>query len=117
MKGEEIIDTLRTCGVSDHKIKVLTPIIHNVAWMREQLDTERNNIVGGLVIDYDNGGGQSGIRENPHFKAYESLWKSYMIGMGKILDAMPKEAVVADDEPVAPKSVLALVRERHGKGA
>ena len=30
-----------------------------------------------LVIDYDNGGGQSGIRENPHYIAYEKLMSTY----------------------------------------
>lgn len=30
-----------------------------------------------LVIPYDNGGGQSGIRENPAFIAYEHLLGSY----------------------------------------
>lgn len=30
-----------------------------------------------LVIEYDNGGGQCGIRENPHYVAYEHLLSSY----------------------------------------
>lgn len=30
-----------------------------------------------LVIEYDNGGGQKGIRENPHYTAYEHLLASY----------------------------------------
>lgn len=30
-----------------------------------------------LVIEYDNGGGQCGIRENPHYVAYEHLLASY----------------------------------------
>jgi len=30
-----------------------------------------------LVIEYDNGGGQSGIRENPFYPAYEKLLTSY----------------------------------------
>jgi hypothetical protein len=30
-----------------------------------------------LIIDYDNGGGQSGIRENPFYPAYEKLLGSY----------------------------------------
>jgi hypothetical protein len=30
-----------------------------------------------LVIEYDNGGGQKGIRENPHYVAYERLLASY----------------------------------------
>ena len=30
-----------------------------------------------LTVEYDNGGGQSGIRENPFFPAYEKLLASY----------------------------------------
>lgn len=30
-----------------------------------------------LIIEYDNGGGQSGTRENPFYPAYERLLKSY----------------------------------------
>ena len=30
-----------------------------------------------LVIEYDNGGGQSGVRENPFYPAYEKLLASY----------------------------------------
>lgn len=30
-----------------------------------------------LVVPYDNGGGQTGIRENPHFAAYEKLLNTY----------------------------------------
>lgn len=30
-----------------------------------------------LVIEYDNGGGQKGIRENPHFAAFEKLMATY----------------------------------------
>lgn len=30
-----------------------------------------------LVVPYDNGGGQTGIRENPHFAAFEKLLNTY----------------------------------------
>lgn len=36
-----------------------------------------------LVIDYNNGGGQAGIRENPYYQAYEKLLASFL----KTLDA------------------------------
>ena len=39
-----------------------------------------------LIIPYDNGGGQSGIRENPHFTAYEKLIGTYT----KSLDQLTK---------------------------
>ena len=30
-----------------------------------------------LIVEYDNGGGQSGVRENPYYPAYEKLLASY----------------------------------------
>ena len=30
-----------------------------------------------LIIEYDNGGGQSGVRENPFYPAYEKLITTY----------------------------------------
>ena len=37
----------------------------------KKIDTEP------LIIDYDNGGGQSGVRENPFYPAYEKLITTY----------------------------------------
>ena len=31
-----------------------------------------------LIIEYDNGGGQAGVRENPYYPAYEKLLSSYV---------------------------------------
>lgn len=47
-------------------------------FQRLQLEDARKRLVNEpLVIEYDNGGGQSGIRENPEWTAYEKLLKSY----------------------------------------
>ena len=46
--------------------------------MAERLMAEVGKIgVEPLVMDYDNGGGQSGIRENPFYPAYEKLLSAY----------------------------------------
>lgn len=99
----------------------ITPIIENVCWMKVKLDDAREDIgEDGLIVPYDNGGGQRGVRENPAFKAYEALWKSYSGGMATILDLLPeataKEAAAsaasAASAPSAPNA-LALVLERR----
>lgn len=83
---------LRNTGVKDEKIKLMEPVIDNVAWMKVKLDDAKAEIEDEqIVIEYNNGGGQQGVRENPMFKGYESLWKSYMQGMSKIIDCMPDE--------------------------
>ena len=118
---KKIKDILKEAEISDRRIKTLEPIIENVAWMKEKLDDAREKIAtSSVVIPYDNGGGQSGIRENPLYKGYEALWKSYITGMDRILGALPKEAIesVANEiKDESPKTVLELVRGKHAKEA
>lgn len=118
---KKIKDILKEAEISDRRIKTLEPIIENVAWMKEKLDDAREKIAtSSVAIPYDNGGGQSGIRENPLYKGYEALWKSYITGMDRILGALPKEAIesVADEiKDESPKTVLELVRGKHAKEA
>lgn len=112
---------LKESGTSDARMKILEPVIENVAWMKIKLDQAREKIkASGIVMPYDNGGGQTGIRENPAFKGYEALWKSYMAGMSKLLEAMPPEVIEAEEETEkeqAPVTVLELIRTKHKKEA
>lgn len=112
---------LKESGTSDARMKMLEPVIENVAWMKIKLDQAREKIkASGIVMPYDNGGGQTGIRENPAFKGYEALWKSYMTGMSKLLEAMPPEVIEAEEETEkeqAPVTVLELIRTKHKKEA
>ncbi len=118
---QRIKDILHDGQVSENRIKSLEPIIENVAWMKEKLDDARAKIAtSSVVIPYDNGGGQTGLRENPLYKGYESLFKSYITGMDRIFGVLPKEAQEAVAEEVkeaAPKTVLELVRGKHAKNA
>ena len=58
-----------------------------VLFMADKLKEARKTMANEpLVIDYDNGGGQTGIRENPHFTAFEKLMASYT----KSLDQLTK---------------------------
>ena len=106
------------CGISEKKINMLDSVIDNTAWMKAKLDDTREQIRNtSVAIPYDNGGGQTGIRENPLFKGYSGLWKSYMSGMKTIMASLPREMVEQEAEKIEqPKTVLQLVREKH-KGA
>ena len=109
---------LNEVGISDKRQKLLEPIILNTAWMKAKLDDAREAIkTSNIVISYDNGGGQKGIRENPLFKGYESLWRSYMAGMSKILDSLPQEVIEQSVAIEQPKTMLELVRNKHKKDA
>ena len=45
-----------------------------------------------LVMEYDNGGGQSGIRENPFYPAYEKLLSSYTRALATYKDMAGSDA-------------------------
>lgn len=116
---EDLRRLLFDCGVSEDRLELLAPVIENVAWMRVKLEEARNDIkTSKVVIKYDNGGGQSGLRENPLFKGYEALWKSYMSGLSKLLDHLPPpEAKAAVPDGLKPKTVLEIVRAKKKKEA
>lgn len=118
---DRIIEILNSAGVSDKRMRTLEPVILNTAWMKAKLDDSREAIKNsGVVIAYDNGGGQKGIRENPLFKGYESLWKSYLAGLDRIMSALPEEKsreIVEEAEKTEPSTVLSLVRQRKKKEA
>jgi len=110
---------LKKAGADPQRVKALEPVADNVAWMRVKLDEARLAAMDEpLTVEYDNGGGQQGIRENPLFRSYESLFKSYMLGMAKILETLPVEAVKAVEiKEAEPQTVLDIVRARHRQGA
>ena len=121
-KEEEnrILDILNEIGISDKRMRVLEPIIVNTSWIKAKLDDAREAIKNcNVVIAYDNGGGQKGIRENPLFKGYESLFKSYMSGMDRILNCLPAEQIETETKVVIeqPKTMLELMREKHKREA
>ncbi len=107
---------IKKAKISEHKMKVIEPVVLNSAFMKVKLDEARELIKHETItVEYDNGGGQKGIRENPVFKAYEALWKSYMLGMDKILSIIPEEQKqeLADQaEQIKPQTVLDMVREK-----
>lgn len=106
-------------GMSENRIKLIMPVIENTAWMKIKLDEAREVVrESSVVISYDNGGGQKGLRENPIFKGYESLWKSYMSGMNVILSSLPVEVVQKEVQKAEEtKTMLELIREKHKKNA
>lgn len=106
---------LKDVGISEARLNTLLPLIDHTAWLKVKLDCTRAEIsVGSVVIPYDNGGGQKGLRENPAFKGYEALWKTYISGMDRILAELPKEVIEQEAKKIEePRTVLQMVRARH----
>jgi hypothetical protein len=118
-EDERLKKMLLECGVKSEWVELLAPVIEHTAMMKERLDAAMEELVSqDIVIEYDNGGGQSGIRENPLYKGYEALWKSYMTGMCKILECVPRQVVEKEAETIeTPRTVLEIVRGRKTKQA
>ena len=114
VERDNLRQLLFDCGVSEARLSLMEPVMENVAWMRIKLEEARRDIKNSkVVIKYDNGGGQSGLRENPLYKGYESLWKSYISGLSKLLDLLPTaQAKAAVPEELKPKTVLEIVRAK-----
>lgn len=108
---------LFSCGIPETRVNMLGSVIENTAWMKAKLDDTREQIRNtSVAIPYDNGGGQTGIRENPLFKGYSGLWKSYMSGMNTIMALLPKETADAEVAQIEkPKTMLEAVREKHAR--
>lgn len=112
---------LKDTKIPAHKKKVLEPVIENVATMKVKLDELKEQIIHEeFMVEYDNGGGQKGIRENPIFKRYESFFKTFMIGMDRIISELPDEipgSEMATIDAMKPKTVLEQVIENNKNSA
>ena len=82
-------------------------LAENVLFMRAKLEETRHGIARQqVVIPYDNGGGQTGIRANPAFKEYENLLKAYTHALVELRGLL--DSASHDEEADSPlKRILA----------
>ena len=105
---------LDRADVPQQQRDVLAPVIDNMAWQRVKLDEAREEMQdASIVCHYNNGGGQTGERENPIFKAYINLWRAYMVGLEKYTSYLPKEL----QEEAAGDSLSVLEQVKNMKKA
>jgi len=72
--------------------KILKEQLRHLA---ERIQTEgRRMDEEDLIISYDNGGGQTGVRENPYYPAYEKLLASYVKTLTALKDIAGTDAEV-----------------------
>ena len=73
-----------------------TELVDQLEFMRNRLEDTRKNLDGApLVMAYNNGGGQKGVRKNPGFDAYNSLMKTYIQALNELRDILGKQASAA----------------------
>lgn len=60
-------------------------LAESVVFMASKLEEARKTMANEpLVVPYDNGGGQTGLRENPHFAAFEKLMNTYARSLNQL---------------------------------
>ena len=92
------LQTLTKDAIPKSLRDVAMPLIHNLAWQKVKLDEARRDLMGeSLFVPYDNGGGQSGIREHPGFVAYNKLFTTFSRGIKQLTDLMDYEASEVDE--------------------
>lgn len=74
-----------------------------VAWMAQRLEQSRAVIAdSSILIAYDNGGGQKGVRKNPGYEAYAQLFNAFVRGMQAL------DQVLENAQPTTPAAVMSL---------
>ena len=66
-------------------------LAESVVFMAAKLEESRKAMIDEpLVVPYDNGGGQTGIRENPHYVAFEHLVTAYNKSLRQLTEIVEK---------------------------
>lgn len=84
-KAEQLVS-----GVSvlhDEALELAESVVFMAAKLEESRKAMENEP---LVVPYDNGGGQTGIRENPHYTAYEKLMNTYTRSLAQLTQIVEK---------------------------
>lgn len=111
--------TLKAVGMSAEELAASAELIQNVGFIEDRLFNARIDMADEpLVVAYDNGGGQAGVRKNPAYEVYAKLYASYIAGIKTLLErlpvAMPVE-IIADTSLQAKRDVIASLREAEAK--
>ena len=91
MKKKSMTQAEELCrGVSvlhDESVALAEAVILMSKKIKESINEIKNEP---LVIPYDNGGGQKGIRENPQYTAFEKLMASYTKSLRQLIEIVEK---------------------------
>lgn len=81
-------------------------LAENVVFVRSKLAKTRKSLKNeAVVVPYDNGGGQTGIRKNPGFEMYNNLLAQYRKSIDQLIGILRKysnyESESTEDNPLA----------------
>lgn len=84
-------------AIPDEKRSAVLPLMSNIAFLKVKLDEARRELMHeSIFTEYDNGGGQSGVREHPGFSAYNKLFTTFSRGIKQLTDMMPSGSTAGD---------------------
>ena len=84
-------------AIPDEKRKAAMPLLANLAFLKVKLDDSRADLLyEDIFTEYDNGGGQTGLREHPGFSAYNKLFTTFSRGIKQLTDMMPNGTAASD---------------------
>ena len=92
---QQELDHLREIfkDVNENKRDFVQRQIEQLAWFNVSIaDLQAKVDQWGTLVSYDNGGGQSGVRENPYYPAYEKLLASYTKSLATLKDLIGDNA-------------------------
>lgn len=88
-KAEMLVSGVHT--LHDEALELAESVLFMAAKLEESRKAMKDEPI---VIPYDNGGGQCGIRENPHYTAYEHLVTAYNKSLRQLTEIIEKGAPV-----------------------
>lgn len=88
-KAEQLVAGVRV--MHDEALELAESVLFMAAKLEESRKIMENEPI---VIPYDNGGGQTGIRENPHYTAFEHLVTAYNKSLRQLTEIVEKGAPV-----------------------
>lgn len=84
-KAEQLVAGVHV--MHDEALELAESVLFMAAKLEESRKIMENEPI---VIPYDNGGGQTGIRENPHYTAFEHLVTAYNKSLRQLTEIVEK---------------------------
>ena len=79
--------------IDENKLKFVMTLIDRLAWLNVSVKELEDNIdKNGTTIPYDNGGGQSGIKDNPDVKTLIQYTRNITTITKQLVDLVPADS-------------------------
>ena len=78
-------------GIDENNLEFVMHQIENLAWLNVSVEELKAKVDKyGTIVKYNNGGGQSGVRDNPDVKTVIAYQKNIATITKQLLDLVPK---------------------------